>query len=531
MEEVLSPISQWLHRDVSLTLGSSIVALFICVVVLYHRLVPATDARDPPLIPYRIPWLGSALSFSNDFTNFMQWVRRVMPSETPYRIYMGGRTLYLITSPRLYAKFVRNAKTMSFDLLERDIFDKIFAMRKNDLDKFCVGMHGFPVPEGMTKEQAEERAMAPTFMKQYTENWFGQTQGLEEASNRFADNWNKALDDIIGTAETAEITTRKLTEHHVFWAASSVHFGTHLKEIVPNGAELLWQFEEGFLKLFQETPPWLLKGPIRARDELTAAIEKWTLQGLEKAPNLSDDVLWDEWWGGRVLRQRDTLTSSNGLSVNGRAIHNVALLWALNANAIPTVAWGIIYILRNPDLIPRLRAETETAIILSPELKIDLQALTKLPLFHSIYQESLRLTIANMAARIVTEDTDLEGYNLKKGRLVVAPSYALHLSPVFDNPGHPATEFWAERFMVEGPEKSKLLNSWRPFAGGTHYCPGRYLAASEFFVTIGLLILKFDMTLEERDGRIEHMTGRYGTGAVRPDRPGYISLKRREERS
>ncbi|KAK6343742.1 hypothetical protein TWF730_011331 [Orbilia blumenaviensis] len=527
--EVIFPISQWLHRDVSLTLGSGIVALAICTVVLYHRLFPAADAREPPLIPYTVPWLGSALSFTGDFGNFIQWVRRVMPSETPYRIYMGGRTLYLITSPRLYAKFVRVSKTMSFDLLERDIFDRIFGMRKDDLDKFCVGMHGMPVPDGMTKQEAEAVAMAPTFMKQYTENWFGQTQGLEEASCRFAKNWEETIENIIGTADEVEVSTRNLIEHHVFWAASSVHFGTHLREIKPNAAELLWEFEAGFLKLFQGTSPWMLKGPIRARDELTAAIEQWTLQGLENAPNLSDDVLWDEWWGGRVLRQRDNLTNSKGLSLNGRAIHNFALLWALNANAIPAITWGLIYILRNPDLIPRLRAEIETAITLTPELKIDLPLLTKLPLFLSIYQESLRLTVANMAARIVTEDTELEGYLLKKGRLAIAPSYALHLSPVFDNSSHPATEFWAERFMVEGSEKSKLLNSWRPFAGGTHYCPGRYLAASEFFVTLGLLLFKFDMTLDERDGRIEHMAGRSGTGGVRPDRPGYISMRRRTE--
>ncbi|KAF3924497.1 hypothetical protein AA313_de0209138 [Arthrobotrys entomopaga] len=526
--ELSTSILEWLHRDGSLALGSTVFAFAIFTLVFYHCLVPSKDPRDPPLIPYTLPWLGSALSFTGDYVKFIKWIRDVMPPEIPYRLYMGGQTLYLINSPRLYAKVVRISKTMSFDLLEREIFIKIFEMEKKDLDRFCIGMHGMPPPPRMSKEEADEMALSPIWMKQYHDNLPSGTKSFEFATKRFSTEWEKHIQMIIGDKNKTRISMRRLMEHHFFWAASAVQLGTHMKEVAPDMAEQFWEFEAGFLKLFQDTPKWMLPSPIKARDEIIAGLERWIVQGDKHAPNLPDDLIWDEWWGSRILRQRVQLTRAAGLSLRSQATHQFGLLLALNANTIPAVSWMMIYILRNPDLIPRLREEAATAIKLKPSLEIDFKTLVQLPLFVSILRETLRLAVSNMTARVVTDDTELEGYILKKGRMLVAPSYALHLSPVFDNPEHPATEFWADRFMVEGPERTKLLNSWRPFAGGITYCPGRFLVSAELFSLVGMLILQFDMTLEEVNGTVQHTPGRGGTGAVRPDRDSYIVMKRRE---
>ncbi|KAJ6256256.1 Cytochrome P450 monooxygenase calL [Drechslerella dactyloides] len=473
-----------------------------------------------------MPWLGSAIPFSRDFDHFIQWVRKIMPPDIPYSLYLGGRTIYLVTSPRLYAKVIRISKTMSFDLLERDIFRKIFEMPKQDLEQYCIGMHGVAPPPGMSQEEANRIEMATKFAGQFKENWFSQTEGLKILSQRFIVEWERHIDDIIGKGEV-KISLKRLIEHHFFWAATSVHFGSHLKDIAPDAAELFWEFEEGFLKLFQDTPRWMLPGAIRARDKLIGSMEKWLLQALEKVPEFASDEIWNEWWGGRILWQRVKTLTARGLSLRAKAVHQFGLLWGLNANTPPVISWMLIYILRNPLLLPKLQKEVESAIVLAPKLSIDWSALMRLPLFLSVYQESLRLSVSNMTARIVTDDTDVDGYIFKKGRMMLAPSRALHLSPVFDHPSHPVNEFWGERFLVDEGEKLKMMNSWRPFAGGITYCPGRYVAAAEIYGAIGILILKFDMRLEEPYGSIQHSPGRAGTGAVRPDRDGYIFLKRK----
>ncbi|KAF3905228.1 hypothetical protein ABW21_db0202389 [Orbilia brochopaga] len=450
-----------------------------------------------------------------------------MPPDIPYSLYLGGRTMYLVTSPRLYAKVIRISKTMSFDLLERDIFQKIFEMPKEDLEQYCIGMHGIAPPPGMSKEEVDRIEMATKFAGQFKENWFNQTEGLNALSERFSVEWERQIDNAVGTTGEAAVSLRMLMEHHFFWAATNVHFGRHFQEVAPDAAELFWKFEEGFLKLFQDTPKWMLPGAIRARDKLMSAVELWIVQAMRHCPELADDEIWNEWWGGRILWQRVKMLAARGLSLRARAVQQFGLLWGLNANTPPVISWMLIYILRNPSLLPELQKEVATAISIEPKIRIDWSALMKLPLLLSIYQETLRLSVSNMTARVVTDDTEVDGFIFKKGRMMIAPSRALHLSPVFDHPSHPMSEFWGERFLVDETEKLKLLNSWRPFAGGITYCPGRYIAAAEIYSAVGVLILKYDMRIEEPYGPIQHSPGRAGTGAVRPDRDARILMKRR----
>ncbi|EWC46381.1 hypothetical protein DRE_04324 [Drechslerella stenobrocha 248] len=524
--EILTQATEWLNRDASLALSGAVIALTLCTIVLYKSLTPQRDSSEPPLIPYTIPWLGSGISFSRDFDNFMQWVRRVMPADTPYTLYAGGRTIYLITSPRLYAKMIRISKTVSFDLLELDIFKRVFEMPREDLDAYSVGMHGMPPPTGMSQEQADELALAPQFARQYKDNWSNQSEGLSELTQRFSEEWWKRLDTLVSTSE-ATISFRKVMEHHFFWSATTVHFGTHFQDIVPDAGELFWEFEEGFLKLFQDVPKWMLRPALRAREKLIDGVERWLVQASKHVPAMPEDKLWDEWWGGRVGWERTRALSARGLSPRANAVHQFGFLWGLNGNTLAVVSWTLINILRDPQLLAKLQKEVETAISVTPKLTIDWPALMKLPLLTSVYQESIRLAVSNMTTRVITADTELDGYILKKGRMMVAPSRSLHLSPVFEHPSHPATEFWAERFIAEDADKPKMLNSWKPFAGGTTYCPGRFIAAAEIYSAIGILIVMFDVKLEESQGEIQHSPGRSGTGGVRPDRDGLLVLKRR----
>lgn len=189
----------------------------------------------------------------------------------------------------------------------------------------------------------------------------------------------------------------------------------------------------------------------------------------------------------------------------------------------------IIHILRNPYLVPKLRAELDTAVTYGAtgEPVINWEILTKLPLWTSTYQETLRLTISSMTARVITDDLELEGYLVKKGRMVIAPARALHMSPVWNKEGHPRQDFWAERFMIPEGEKLKLMNSWRPFAGGTTYCPGRYVAGAEILAAVAMLLLKFDLVLEENEGPLGLCKDKHGIGAVPPDRDAKLHFKLR----
>ena len=139
---------------------------------------------------------------------------------------------------------------------------------------------------------------------------------------------------------------------------------------------------------------------------------------------------------------------------------NVKLIWhhRVNTNTIPIVGWALIEIIRDPSLFQEIRSEALTACDIRENgtRKINMDRLVDLPLLQSTYAEILRLHDSINVTREVTQDMVLEGYNLKKGYLIQAPSYfAHHDQMVWDDPEHPAHEFWAKRHLIRVKSKDK----------------------------------------------------------------------------
>lgn len=126
--------------------------------------------------------------------------------------------------------------------------------------------------------------------------------------------------------------------------------------------------------------------------------------------------------------------------------------------------------MQHPGLIQRLRDEISPATSTNQngELAIDITKLSsQCPLLGSIYQECLRTRGSNTITRQMEDDLECDGYILKKGRYLMSPSWLPMHGPLWDVPGHPASEFWPERFiemakMMDKDGKSKLEAAMKP---------------------------------------------------------------------
>lgn len=127
---------------------------------------------------------------------------------------------------------------------------------------------------------------------------------------------------------------------------------------------------------------------------------------------------------------------------------------SINSNAIPCAVWILFQALQDPGLILRLRMEifgvaTETD---TGDMTFDIPRLVaECPLLTSMYLECMRTRVSSTIMRQLTEDLECDGYVLKKGSHIMSPSWLPQHGPVWDVPGHPATEFWPERF-IEMPQ-------------------------------------------------------------------------------
>jgi cytochrome P450 len=144
------------------------------------------------------------------------------------------------------------------------------------------------------------------------------------------------------------------------------------------------------------------------------------------------------------------------------------------------------YLLFNPSLFATIKIEIRSAECdhLSG-LETRLEGCPRLMAF---YDGVLRLTTASASIRTIESTTTLGNVTLRPGGKVLLPFRQLHFNEkVF---GSNADEFDPERFL-RNKDLSKS-SSFRPFGGGSTYCPGRYVARREVLVFIALAVCRFD---------------------------------------
>ena len=145
--------------------------------------------------------------------------------------------------------------------------------------------------------------------------------------------------------------------------------------------------------------------------------------------------------------------------------------------------------MHDEDLLADLRNEIRPAVS-STGVEIE-YLLQNCPKLEACYNEALRITASSSSVRTVMQPTALGSKVLSPGNTVLIPCRQLHFdTSVF---GEDTGCFDAERFT-----KQKLLyksQSFKPFGGGTTYCPGRFLAQREVYVFVAGFLGRFDISL------------------------------------
>ena len=198
-------------------------------------------------------------------------------------------------------------------------------------------------------------------------------------------------------------------------------------------------------------------------------------------------------------------------------------------------SWIIIEILQRPSLYAEIMNELSQAVTMDMESsrrKVNIQSLLTLPLLSSVYQECLRLRASVVIVRELRNNVDFDGYTLKAGNLVMAPSWLAHQDPSdWSTDGYLAHEFWPKRFY--GLKKNVEAGSYFPYGGGTAVCPGRYYAKQEILAAVALLLASFDFEIlhfvnkdDSKSSRGPEV-GSEARGVARIDRDLLVKMKRR----
>ena len=170
----------------------------------------------------------------------------------------------------------------------------------------------------------------------------------------------------------------------------------------------------------------------------------------------------------------------------------------------------VSFILCDPELLAAIKAE------ISPAFHDDTVDYSYLydhcPRLAAIHVEMLRLTFGSFSVRKVAAPIVMGGKKLLPGNTVIVPIRSLHYdADVF---GRDPTAFDPTRFL-DKPQLEKDP-SYRPFAGGITYCPGRFLAKRQNVGFVAMLLHRFDV---EVVGRERGPKGEMAPPAIDQDSP------------
>ncbi len=165
------------------------------------------------------------------------------------------------------------------------------------------------------------------------------------------------------------------------------------------------------------------------------------------------------------------------------------LLTLLIAGAETTsimLSWVFYHLLRNPDVVERIREETEQTFRDAP---IDSSRIGELKYLKAAINETMRLNpVANSVARITRRTIQIGAYEIPKGTVVQPSIYLTHRCPkIWPDP----ERFRPERFLSRSPGQFEFY----PFSVGVRRCLGMAFAEYQLRIVVAQALRRVTLRL------------------------------------
>ncbi|KAG6019948.1 hypothetical protein E4U41_003026 [Claviceps citrina] len=534
-------------------------ALLFAAPASEHKQGADGRAGQPSMPGYWLPFLAHGPRFLLDKDGFLAGLRTRYP-EGIFSLRIMGRNHHVIHEPCL-SSMLSNRPRTSYEekWIATRLLSTSFGLRKQDQATYSKLAHETP---DLFKHMLSEPGLG-----NLVDAMVGQIKSrIHElvtfnSSPTDQTDWERlAHADVVRSSrgETyVEADLMSLTRNFVAATANPALFGTDFVDNFPDFWELLWIFDEGVILMAANMPAWVpwprLQRAKAARRRMLArtlefeiAMDKY-LRGEDPGARWQDlDNVSD------YVKSRIDLFRRRGLPLEARASCDVALSWAMNANANPLVFWLVFELYRDPVLLEMVREEIAPfvrlarpsndfgpAVWIAPTVRdLDLDGLINhCPRLKAAYLETLRVYTGVWTVKWLTEDVTLKGrgsnaesYLLQKGHM----AHMAHELHQFDAAYFPSPNEWHhDRFLKETEDQhgrkrqSVHMGTLRPFGGGPSMCKGRAFAMRELLLYASFIISFYDMIPPEGQTWEEPVTCKRAASR-HPAKPVRVWIKRRE---
>lgn len=218
--------------------------------------------------------------------------------------------------------------------------------------------------------------------------------------------------------------------------------------------------------------PWLFGGLAQAKAELLTALQEKIDRRRSEADGELDNVL-----ALLVAARHD-----DGSPIDDEDILDqlVTFLVGGHETTANTLAWALSAILREPQVLGRVREELQEHFGDGP---VDPTRASELKYLDACLRESMRMSpISPGPIRTLTQDCEIPGYTLRAGTAIWASIYLGHRR---DDVWDAAGSFRPERFLEgDAPTPTEFF----PFGGGARRCLGALFAEYEMRIVIAEIL-------------------------------------------
>ncbi|KAL8878852.1 MAG: hypothetical protein Q9198_003423, partial [Flavoplaca austrocitrina] len=242
-------------------------------------------------------------------------------------------------------------------------------------------------------------------------------------------------------------------------ATTETYWGRSMWGLAPDLIGSFQKWEQTTWKYVFQIPCILSKDMYEAREELIAAFTAYFGQAKTTRADANYFVTTSE----QELRD---------IAFNDNDVGKVHMLqyWAIKGNAHKVTFWMFAYMLHDHQLLERIREEVAPGVVNGT---LNVPYLTEqCPKLESLGLEVLRLKMSSSLMRYVNKPTVVGGKVLANGHNVMVPYRQFHLDE--DVWGRTASAFDPDRSLND--KQLSRSSSFRPFGGGQHLWPGRFLA-------------------------------------------------------
>lgn len=435
------------------------VTALVTIFVLYQILKPRTKGKLPPMYPYKIPYLGSAIEYGvNPAKLFLNGYKRFGEI---FQLRVAGQTMTMMVGPDAQKKFfetpeeelcARKAYTFTIPVFGKNI------VYDSDHDSF----------------QQQRRFISGGLTKKRFEKYVSLI--LEESEMYVKEAWKSGS----GQTDMMDFFNELLVN-----TAARCLQGDEIRSALEAGpfSRLMGDLDRALSAVSYFFPYWPLPVNLRrdkARKEIVKIFQN-IIKQRESTGTRGEDML--------QVFMDSSYTDGRKLTHDEIAGLCVALMLAGQHTSNVTSAWLGSYIMTQPGVKERVLAEMNSVVPQGAEL--DFNALKNMTYLNNCLKETLRLNPPIVIVQRYAEvDFHYKDYTVPKGTLIaVSPTVAHRLDDIWANP----ESFDPERF--ERKEDKAKQYSYLAFSAGRHACIGEQFANVQIKTVWFYLLRHYDINL------------------------------------